>query len=95
MPRNLDRRVEIVFPIEDPDSREKALHILQVEFADTEQASVMKPDGSYEHVDRRGKETVNSQLTFCNEAVAAAKKQKGDKIASRVFIPEESSSQIV
>ena len=55
----------------------------------------MKSDGSYEHVDRRGKETVNSQLTFCNEAVAAAKKQKGDKIASRVFIPEESSSQIV
>ena len=95
MPRNLDRRVEIVFPIEDPDSREKALHILQVEFADTEQASVMKSDGSYEHVDRRGKETVNSQLTFCNEAVAAAKKQKGDKITSRVFIPEESSSQIV
>lgn len=88
MPRNLDRRVEIVFPLEDENVKKKAEHILQVELADTMQASLLKTDGTYEKVDRRGKEKINSQLIFCNEAVAAAKaaRQQAD---SRHFIPEE------
>ena len=32
MPRNLDRRVEIVFPVEAPDLKEKAKHILMYSF---------------------------------------------------------------
>ena len=35
MPRNLDRRVEIVFPVEAPDLKEKAKHILDVQLRDT------------------------------------------------------------
>lgn len=86
MPRNLDRRVEIMFPLEDPSIAAKAVHILKTELADTEQASEMNADGVYERVDRRGKEIVNSQLTFCNEAVAAA--AVADPRDTRVFIPE-------
>lgn len=89
MPRNLDRRVEIVFPLEDETVRAKALHILDVELQDTEQASILQPDGTYEKVDRRGKEKVNSQLVFCNEAVLAAKKMQEELHRTRLFVPEE------
>jgi len=88
MPRNLDRRVEIVFPLEDPKVKEKAEHILDVELADTEQASILQPDGTYARVDRRGKEKVNSQLIFSQEAVAAAKAAKPPVSEQRVFVPE-------
>ena len=64
MPRNLDRRVEIMFPLEDEAIRERAISILEVELADTLKAHLMKPDGTYEKVDKRGKDLINSQKVF-------------------------------
>lgn len=87
MSRNLDKRVEILFPVDDPKLREAVRHILQVELDDTMKARILQKDGTYERVDRRGKPAVNSQDVFCQEAVAAAK--KGAEIAERVFIPLE------
>lgn len=87
MPRNLDRRVEIVFPLVDEEIRKKALHILTTELADTEQAQILTPDGVYVRVDRRGREKVNSQLQFCNEAVEAAR--VAVTTDSRTFEPEQ------
>ena len=89
MPRNLDRRVEIVFPLEDEEVKKKAIHILDVELADTMQASILQPDGSYEKVDRRGKEKINSQLIFGEEAVMEARKVREASIRTRLFVPEE------
>ena len=88
MPRNLDRRVEILFPLEDEKIRAEALHILDVELADTVKAHLMKPDGSYERVDRRGKDLINSQMIFCEEAVEKAKVLKPNP-TDRVFRPRE------
>ena len=48
---------------------------------------ILKPDGTYEKVDKRGKGYINSQLEFCNRAVAAAKEQE-KLVNNRVFIPE-------
>lgn len=90
MPRNLDRRVEILFPLEDEKIKEKAEHILDVELADTVKAHLLRPDGTYERVDRRGKELINSQLQFCEEAVSLAKAGRQDH-GNRVFVPEESA----
>ena len=87
MPRNLERRVEILFPVEDPKLKDKLIHILDVQMADTMKAQVLLSDGSYEKVDRRGKEPVNAQETFCREAMEAAKEENKGK-DSRVFIPE-------
>ena len=87
MPRNLDRRVEIIFPLEDEAVKEKAWHILEMELLDTEQASILQPDGSYERVDRRGKEKVNSQLIFGQEAAKAARKAADTWSEKRAFIP--------
>ena len=88
MPRNLDRRVEILFPVLDDMLKEKVKHILDVELADNTKAHVLKPDGEYEKIDRRGKVLVNSQKQFCEEAVAAV--PKTDHVyRERVFVPAE------
>lgn len=74
MPRNLDKRVEILFPIEDPILQEEIYHILHIQLSDTKKAHLLMPDGHYVKVDQRGKTPLNSQLYFCEEAMANAKK---------------------
>lgn len=74
MPRNLDKRVEILFPVEDPILQEEIYHILHIQLSDTKKAHLLMPDGQYVKVDQRGKTPLNSQLYFCEEAMANAKK---------------------
>ena len=88
MPRNLDRRVEIVFPLEDEELKAKAMHILTSQLSDTEKAHILQPDGSYARVDRRGKLPVNSQQLFGDEAAGAVKEIRNADRSTRVFIPE-------
>ena len=92
MPRNLDKRVEIMFPVEDTEAKERAKHILDVQLADTLKAYILQPDGTYGKQDLRGKEKISAQSTFCNEAVAAAKKEKESNEDKRVFEPVTASS---
>lgn len=76
MPRNLDKRVEILFPVEDPQLQKEIRHILDIQLADTKKAHLLKADGTYEKVDQRGKTPLNSQQYFCEEAIERAKAQK-------------------
>ena len=87
MPRNLERRVEIMFPIDKPELQKKLMTILNMQLKDTVKAHVLTDKGIYEKIDKRGKGSFNSQLEFGNMAVKAAKMQEqvGN---SRVFIPE-------
>ena len=73
MPRNLDKRVEIITPVEDEDIKKKLKHILDVYMADNRKAYYMQPDGSYKKLNTSGKELVNSQMQFYQEAIDAAK----------------------
>ena len=93
MPRNLDKRVEIMFPVEDPAIKEQVLHILEVELEDNVKAHVLQPDGAYEKEDKRGKVLVNSQEQFCEEAMRMAQEsgEKAGPETNRVFKPIESS----
>ncbi len=88
MPRNLDRRVEIIFPVEQPALMETAKHILAVELADNTKANILGDDGLYTKVDKRGKVLVNSQEQFCKEAEEAAPVPQ-DVRKDRVFIPAQ------
>ncbi len=88
MPRNLDRRVEITFPVEDEALQKKVRHILDVQLADNIKAHIMQPDGNYEKIDKRGKVLVGSQAQFCEEAIELAK-QEAEDVDDRVFIPAE------
>lgn len=88
MPRNLDRRVEIVFPVLEEELKKKAYHVLEVELADTVKARILQADGNYERIDKRGKVLINSQKQFCDEAKEAVPKPH-EAIRERVFIPAE------
>ena len=88
MPRNLDRRVEILFPVEDEEIKKSVYHILEVELEDNVKAHILNKDGKYEKIDKRGKVLVNSQEQFCKEAKIKKEKEK-DVYQDRVFIPAE------
>ena len=93
MPRNLDKRVEIMFPVEDPGLKEQVIHILKVQLEDNVKAHILQPDGSYEKIDKRGKELVMAQQQFCDEAMAAAEARRQEVSPSvhdtRRFVPAE------
>ena len=92
VPRNLDKRVEIVFPVEDEKLKEEVFHILEVELEDNVKAHLLQPDGTYEKPDKRGKIQINSQRQFCEEAIYKAKmaQREDDPVSTRVFVPVES-----
>jgi polyphosphate kinase len=66
MPRNLDRRVEILFPIQDSRLlRYLRDHVLATYVADSVKARRLRPDGTYELVKPDpGMEPLNSQRWF-------------------------------
>ncbi len=86
MPRNLERRVEIIFPVEDEIGKAKAKHILEVQLRDNVKAYYMQPDGEYIRLDKRGKKLVASQRQFCEEA---GRKENTENVSwrERVFVP--------
>ena len=86
MPRNLDRRVEIIFPVEDESAKAKAKHILDIQLKDNKKAYYLNKSGEYARIDKRGKEILSAQDTFVNEAL---KRDVNvfDKYMGRAFIP--------
>lgn len=90
MPRNLDKRVEITFPVEDEDLKKKVMEILHIQLADTLKAHIMQPDGSYEKQDLRGRDKLEAQSFFCKQALNEAS-QEEKNIVSRVFVPRTKS----
>ncbi len=66
MDRNLSRRVEVVFPIEQPDLKQRLIReILATSLADNLKARELLPDGSYRRVlPKQGQSRVRSQERF-------------------------------
>jgi len=88
MPRNLNRRVELLFPVEDPDCRARVMEVLDVELKDTIRAHFLEPDGTYRKLDLRGKEKLDSQQRLI-ELADAAVAERHKNIDKNEFIPEE------
>jgi polyphosphate kinase len=74
MPRNLNRRVEILFPVQDPAIKARLRDdILETYLADTAKARLMHSDGSYERVaPGDGGEPLESQARLIAAATAAS-----------------------
>ena len=66
MRRNLDRRVEILFPVLDSAHRQQIKNDLELMLKDNLKARLLNPDGTYTPVATNGK-PINSQLIFLNE----------------------------
>ena len=78
MQRNLNRRIETLFPVEDPELRARLYHILDITWNDTIKTRIMTADKTYVRVDKRGKPLLECQKHFCEESealYAEAKKQ--------------------
>ena len=88
MPRNLERRVELLFPILDQYNQKKVEHILELQLKDTMRARFLRPDGTYKKPDLRSEEKRDSQEEALEEAREA--QQAGQK-EQAVFIPKTSS----
>ena len=94
MTRNLDRRVEIIFPIEDEKLKAEVMHVLELELEDNRKASELQPCGREYVKVRRGRKAVLSQDIFCREAIAKAKAAaKPLPQESRTFTPQTSSGR--
>ena len=74
MPRNLDRRVEIIFPIEDEKIKADVKHILTVQLNDNSKAYYMNSQGEYEKTSYDNGPIIGAQSVFCNEALKNNKK---------------------
>lgn len=86
MPRNLDKRVEITFPVEDEACKRKVMEVLKIQLEDNVKAHILKPDGTYEKVDKRGKTLICAQDYFCALAKAEAAGEETGEL-KRVFEP--------
>lgn len=87
MPRNLDKRVEILFPVEDETLKSEVIHILTIQLQDTLKAHIMQPDGTYRKQDLRGKKKLCAQDYFRQEAMKNASQRKKEQNARRTFEP--------
>ncbi len=72
MTRNLDKRLEILFPIKNTALQRRLRGILDTFFADNVKAWRLRSDGVYEKVQHRG-EAVQAQAEFHRQALQAAR----------------------
>jgi polyphosphate kinase len=88
MRRNLEKRVEVVAPVEREELREDLRLILDVQLGDYRNAWDMQPDGSYvQRQPPEGKEVRGCQETLidmANSRMAAAAKHKQNRLRSRL-----------
>ena len=72
MQRNLSKRLELMFPVIDPNQRRRLIEAFEVYFADNVKAWRLSSDGTYQRVARKGPR-VRAQQTFYREAVGAVR----------------------
>lgn len=69
MQRNLNRRIEVMFPVQSEDLRSQIVNLLDITFKDNVNARILGSDGLYHAPKRKeGEREVNSQMIFLNEA---------------------------
>ena len=90
MPRNLDRRVELLIPVDDDACRKKLLDALRVYFKDTANTWEMQADGSYKRL-KPGDEPVRSQQVLYERACKTISKFRQSRRA--IFETHEPSEK--
>jgi len=89
MKRNLESRVEVVTPVEDPKLRQELRLIIDVQLTNRKYAWEMQQDGSYiEHKETSGEASLSSQETFIEQAekrVQAAAKHGRTKLRKQLL----------
>jgi polyphosphate kinase len=83
MDRNLIRRVEVVFPVEQPDLKARLIdEILAISLLDNVKARELQPDGTYRRVKpAEGQPLVRSQQRFLDLAAESERRQAMVQVA--------------
>ena len=77
MPRNLDRRVELLVPIQDPTARKRLIDILETYLRDNVKSATLLSDGTMTRAKVSSKKTrFRSQESLYQKAVAAVKEDE-------------------
>jgi polyphosphate kinase len=90
MPRNLDRRVELLFPIEDKDIKERIKNYFNIIYKDNAKTRFMDSDGNYGKKKLDSVKMFNSQEYLCQLAKERASMHR--RTHRKKFIPREKPS---
>ena len=88
MPRNLDRRIELLTPVTADPLKKRLRSAMNLYFKDNVKASELLADGTWRKVKRRGRK-VRSQRVLYDEAVARA-----ERLRATVFEPHKAPGAI-
>lgn len=78
MPRNLDRRIELLVPVEDPAAKKKLIQTLRAYFRDNTNTWMMKKSGKYQRVEPKG-DAIRVQKLLYERAHAAIRESDQDR----------------
>lgn len=85
MPRNLDRRVETLFPIEQVNNKKRILEAMDLLLSDNVKMRIQQSDGTYKRAPHKGKK-INSQDEFFKIVKKAV--NRDIKAADVMFTPK-------
>ena len=81
MPRNFYRRIEAVFPVEDPDLRQRLYSILQAHLNDNKNAHLLRANGAYQKISiKKTAPTHSAQEEFMEAANVSRLKEEKELI---------------
>ena len=80
MPRNFYRRIEALFPVQEPELKTRLIYILKLYLDDNKDAYSLQTNGSYTKLNKaKDAEGLSAQETF----MLASQKQKQIKLKAR------------
>ncbi|MEZ6126342.1 MAG: polyphosphate kinase 1 [Planctomycetaceae bacterium] len=86
MPRNLDRRIELLVPVVDDECRRRVIRILNTCMQDTVKARTITPTGLYTQPKPSKKDGLRSQIEFQRQAREA--EDNASESSRRMFVPQ-------
>ena len=69
MPRNFDKRLELMFPVEDKKNKKELIQLLGLYFKDNTKSWVLLPDGEYKKKERGEEKKFRVQEYLCQKAL--------------------------
>ena len=95
MPRNFYRRIEAVFPIEEPELRDRIIHVLRTLLKDTKNAQILRANGAYDQASKgRKAATLHGAQDQFREEAAERNQEQAKELQEDPGAPDDSAPGI-